>query len=210
MCPPCSLLPPCIAQHRVLACLPLSSPSGCPPYALLSPPCAEEEMPACPPCLDNQALSPACPPPCNENSISFPSTENDALLSPRAEEEKDAVSSVHARNRVLSPRAEEAEEDAEDASTPCGLLSSCAEEDMPPSAFNPCGLLSPATEEDMQRTLLHSIWGLSRPLWRARRWMLALLVTTLVTIQSRKESPKHSIMIILSPLLSSLSLSLWG
>jgi hypothetical protein len=40
--------------------------------------------------------------------------------------------------------------------------------------------------------------------------MLALLVTTLVTFRSRKESPKHSIMIILSPLLSSLSLSLRG
>ncbi len=61
------------------------------------------------------------------------------LLSPRAEEEKDAASSVHARNRVLSPHAEEAEEDAEDASAPCGLLSSCAEEDAPPSAFDPCG-----------------------------------------------------------------------
>ncbi len=48
------------------------------------------------------------------------------------------------------------------------------------------------------------------PLWRARWRMLALLVTTLVTFRLRKESPKRSIMIILSPLLSSLSLSLWG
>ncbi len=118
------------------------------------------------------------------------------------------MSSVHAKNRMLSSHAEEAEEDAEDASAPCRLLFSCAEEDAPPSALDPCGLLSPATEKDMQRALLHSIWGLSQPLWRARRWMLALMVTTLVTFRSRKESPKHSIMIILSPLLSSLSLGM--
>ncbi len=48
------------------------------------------------------------------------------------------------------------------------------------------------------------------PLRRARWRMHAVLVTTLVTYPSRKESPKHSIMIIFTPLLSSLSLSLRG